>query len=434
MDNLILEKFRHIHFVGIGGVSMHSLAIYCKGYGLVVSGSDIKKNKYTKECEQKGINVYIKHKSKNIDNADLVVYSSAINFSNPEIIEAERKKIKIVSRAELLACICKNFKCVIGVSGTHGKSTTASMIYHILLDSGKKVSCHIGADIDDARLNPFDEFLVLECCEYNKSFLKFDCDVGVVLNIDNDHLDCYENMYNLKNAFKTFLKHCKTRFVVQNKTTEGLNVSKTNKIIPAQIINSTTFSVKGKKYKLGNVYGEYNINNAVVAITVCESLGISYTRMYSAIKNFKAVGRRCELVGRFKNYDVITDYAHHPTEIKNVYKALLEKYDNVIVIFQPHTYSRTKILFNDFVEQLIKLDDLIIYKEYPAREIKSQGVSAKELSQNLDNSLYVKNYRFLRKHLLNLQVAQGKNCIVFMGAGNIYDIGLKFVKRFGEMI
>lgn len=434
MDNLILEKFRHIHFIGIGGVSMHSLAIYCKSYGLSVSGSDVKKNKYTKLCEQNGIKISIKHRAKNIDNADLVVYSSAINFSNPEIMEAEKRKIKVVSRAELLACICKNFKCVIGISGTHGKSTTASMIYHILLDSGKKVSCHIGADIQDARLNPFDEFLVLECCEYNKSFLKFDCDVGVVLNIDNDHLDCYENMYNLKNAFRTFLKHCKTRFVAQNKTTDGLNVSKTNYIKPVQILNSTTFIVQNRKYKLGYVYGEYNINNAVVAISVCESLGISYTRMYNSIKHFKSVGRRCELVGRFKNYDVITDYAHHPTEIKNVCNALKEKYDDVIVVFQPHTYSRTKILFNDFVKELLNLDNLIIYKEYPAREIKSKGVSAKVLSQELDNSTYSKNYKFLRKYLMNLQMAENKNCIVFMGAGNIYDICLKFMKRFGEMI
>lgn len=429
----LLEKFKHIHFVGIGGVSMHSLAIYCKGYGLKVTGSDIKRSKYTKLCEQKGIEIYIKHKAKNIDGADLVVYS-AVNFLNPEIAEAERRGIKVITRAELLACICKNFKCVIGVSGTHGKSTTASMIYHILLDSGKRVSCHIGADIEDARFNPYDEYLVVECCEYNKSFLKLDCDIGVVLNIDNDHLDCYENMYNLKNAFRTFLKHCKTRFVVKNNTTDDLNVSKSIVIKPAEILNLSTFLIENRKYKLGNVFGEYNIQNATVAVAVCQHLGVSHARIFNSLKSFISVGRRCELVGRFKGYDVIADYAHHPTEMRSIYEALKKKYDKILVIFQPHTYSRTKILFHEFMNVMLSMDKLLVYKEYPAREDKSKGLSAKVLSQNIDQSVYIKNFGALKKHLLDLEVTADKACIVFMGAGDIYDICTKFVARYGESV
>lgn len=420
--------------MGIGGVSMYSLAIYCKGCGLKVTGSDIKRNSYTKKCEKNGINVHIRHKTKNVDGCDLVVYSSAIDFLNPEIAEAERRGIKTVSRAEMLACICKNFKCVIGVSGTHGKSTTASMIYHILLESGKRVSCHIGADVPDARLNPYDEFLVLECCEYNKSFLKFDCDIGVVLNIDADHLDCYENMYNLKNAFRTFLKHCKTRFVAKNSTTEGLNVAKSLMIKPAEVINSTTFVIENKKYKLCNVFGEYNIQNAVVAVAVCQHLGVSYARIFNSLKSFQAVGRRCELVGRFKGCDVITDYAHHPTEIHSLCKALEGKYEKIVLIFQPHTYSRTRILLKEFVAELVNRDNLIVFKEYPAREDKSKGVSAKLLSQNIDQSIYVKSSARLKKYLLNMEVDQKSTCIAFVGAGDICEVCTKFVARFGENV
>lgn len=413
---------------------MHALAIYCKGYGLQVSGSDIKRNKYTRLCEQKGIDVHIKHKAKNIDGADLVVYSSAVNFLNPEIAEAESRGVKVVNRAELLACICKNFKCVIGVSGTHGKSTTAAMIYHILLESGKRVSCHIGADIEDARLNPYDEFLVIECCEYNKSFLKLDCDIGVVLNIDNDHLDCYENMYNLKNAFRTFLKHCKIRIVAKNSTTDGLKVSKSILIKPAEVINPTTFLIENRKYKLGNVFGEYNIQNATIAVAVCQHLGVSYARMFNSLKSFQSVGRRCEMVGRFKGCDVIADYAHHPTEIRSVYEALGKKYEVIRVVFQPHTYSRTKILLHEFETELLKIDNLIIYKEYSARENKTNGMSAKALSQNLDHSIYIKNFSGLKKRLFDLEVAADKACIVFVGAGDIYDLCTKFVAKFGENV
>ncbi|MBO5910083.1 MAG: hypothetical protein J6Q15_01095, partial [Clostridia bacterium] len=298
--SIILEKYKHVHFVGIGGISMHTLAIYCKEYGLQVSGSDIKKSKYTQLCKTKGIKVSIGHRRKNIDCADLVVCTGALSNSNIEVMEANMRKIKVVDRAELLACICKNFKCVIGVAGTHGKSTTCAMIYHILRESAKSVSCHIGAEVEGARLNPFDEYLVLECCEYNRSFLRMEYNVAVVLNIDNDHLDCYQNMYNLRNAFKTFLKRAKTRFIFDNLTTACIK-NRANHIKPAKTITSNKFIYNNKKYILDNVYGEHNIDNATVAIAVCCSLGLSYSKIYKSLKTFKAVGRRCQLLGRFKN-------------------------------------------------------------------------------------------------------------------------------------
>ena len=426
MNNLNLISFKHIHFVGIGGVSMYLLAMYCKQLGIEVSGSDIKASNYTNKCKSVGIKIHIGHRRKNIGNADLVVYTSAVDNNNIEIIEAQDKAIKLITRAELLAIVCRTFKCVIGISGTHGKSTTCAMLYHVLKQSGKKVSCHIGADIEGASISPNDEYLVVECCEYNRSFLQISCDISVVLNIDNDHLDCYQNMYNLQNAYKTFLKHAKTRFIFDNPTTKCIK-NKALHIKPAEIIDINTFNYNNNKFVLDNVYGKHNINNATVVAEICSHLGISYTKIYRALKTFKSAKRRCEIVGRYKNCDIITDYAHHPTEIENLYNALKLKYGGVYIIFQPHTYSRTKILLHEFVNLFSKMDNLILFKEYPARENKSKGYSALELKQYLDNAIYVKNYNQIKKWLINTDF-KDNSCIAFVGAGDINKVAEKVAK------
>ena len=408
---------------------MHLLAIYCKDLGIEVTGSDLCKNKYIVKCNDKGITTYLKHKRKNVHGADLVVHSGSINESNIEIVEARSRGIEVVDRAELLSNICKKFKYVIGVSGSHGKSTTCAMIYHILRESGKAVSCHIGADVDNARLNPTDEYLVLECCEYNKSFLKFNCDIGVVLNIDNDHLDCYQNMYNLRNAFRTFIKHCKTRLVLDNASTKCI-ASKVKRIKLTNVIADNKFICNDKKYALDNVYGQHNIANATMAINVCMEVGLSYTKIYKALKTFKAVGRRCELLGKYNTMDVILDYAHHPTEIQSLYTALQSKYKNICLIFQPHTYSRTKILLYDFIKLFVDKSNMVIYKEYPAREDANQGYSAKQLSKYLDNSIYCNSFHSLKKQLLDKEIMED-GCVAFVGAGDIDNIASKFVSYYG---
>ena len=407
---------------------MHSLAIYCKDMGMIVSGSDINNNKYVKQCKEHGIKTYIKHRKKNIDGADLIVCTGAVAYSNIEVIEAENRGIKVVDRAELLAVICENFKCVIGVAGTHGKSTTCAMIYHILSEAGEKVSCHIGADVEGARLKPYDEYLVLECCEYNRSFLKFNCNIAVVLNIENDHLDCYGNMYNLRNAFITFLKHSNTKFVLDNVSTKCITNKNINHIKRAEIIKDNTFAIEGKKYVLNNVYGEHNIDNATVAVNICKYLGLSYNKIYKALKTFQAVGRRCEILGKIGNCTIITDYAHHPTEIRASYTSLMTKYNNICVVFQPHTYSRTKLLIHDFVKLFSEIENLFIFKEYSARENKTKGYSAKQLCEYLDNAIYVKNYRSLKKFISNNQMCLNYDCIAFIGAGDINEVGQKIMK------
>ncbi|MFQ6723738.1 MAG: UDP-N-acetylmuramate--L-alanine ligase [Clostridia bacterium] len=424
---LNLNEYKHIHFVGIGGVSMYLLAIYCKNLDINVTGSDITLNKYVQKCKDNQIIVHLGHNRKNIKGADLLVCTSAIDRNNVEITEALNNSVEVIDRADLLATICKNYKCVIGISGTHGKTTTSAMIYHILRECGKSVSCHIGADILGARLNPKDDYLVLECCEYNRSFLKFDCDVAIVLNIDNDHLDCYGNMYNLRNAFRIFLKRAETRFIFDNITTKCIK-NKAIRIKPPQVLSLNQFNSEGNSYLLDNVYGEHNINNATVAVNVCLELGLKYSKIYNALKTFLPAGRRCQKLGVIENCDIITDYAHHPSEIKCIYDSLKLKYNDVYLIFQPHTYSRTKILIHDFVKLFSGVDNLFIYKEYPARESKSKGYSAKKLTEYLDNAIYIKNLSQLQKWIKGKKFNFG-SCVVFVGAGDINIIAEEILRK-----
>ncbi len=433
MEDFKIEDFRQIHFVGVGGISMYLLAIYCKDCGVQVSGSDIKASKYTDICKGKGIKIYIGHKRRNISAADLVVYSGAINEANVELVEARKREIKVIDRAELLAHICKKYKYVIGVAGTHGKTTTCAMIYHILRESGKSVSCHIGADIENARLNPSDEYLVLECCEYNRSFLRLNYNIAVILNIDNDHLDCYQNMYNLRNAFRTFLKRADTRFVFDNSTTKCIK-NKSIRIKQAKVIDINKFMCNNKKFVLENCYGEHNINNATVAVAVCSGLGLSYTKIYKALKTFKPAGRRCEMLGKIAQCDIIADYAHHPSEIECLYKSLKCKYNKVYMVFQPHTYSRTKLLLYEFVGLLSRLEDIFIYKEYSARESKNRGYSAKQLCKYLDNAKYLNKYKELKKEFSIIKNDGINSCIVFVGAGDIYSVAKRLVAELGVVI
>jgi len=431
MNNFEISNFRHIHFVGISENNMYLLAIYCKYCGLEVSASDKKESKYTNLCNSKGIMLYIGYKRKNVYGADLIVCSGERNNSNIEIIEANNRKINVIYAIDLLASICKKYKYVIGVAGSHGKTITCAMIYHVLRESGKKVSCCVGDDIENARLVPNDEYLVLECCEYNRKFLRLHYNIAVLLNIDDEHLDCYCNMYNLRNVFKTFLKRVKieNRFVFDVDSTSCIK-NKVRRIKPAKLIGLNKFVYDNKKYVLDNVYGEYNVNNATVAVSVCENCGISYNKIYKALKTFRAVERRCEMLGKFRNFDILTDCAKHPTEIECLYRSLTFKYNKIYIIFQPYAYLRTRLLIKQFEGLLVSVKNLLIFKEYSTDENKDIKFCAKQLSKNV-GAKYIKNYNVLKKEMFNITGDECGACVVFVGAGNVYQIAKQFMKEFG---
>lgn len=413
-NNLNLEN-KSVLLLGIGGVSMYQIALFLKEAGLKVYGYDVKPNEYTKKCENVGIKITKKFKHEFLQ-VDFCVKSSAVTNCK-FITELIKKNVKIYDRAEILGIIASKFKQVIAVAGTHGKSTTASLIYEILRQDNRKVSCHIGADVFASRFNMLDDILVLEACEYNKSFLNFYPTISVITNVEADHLESYGSLFNLKNAFSVFLKRGKQRFISDNDTTKYLRSIKN-----VQVAKETTLKIHPK------ILGVHNYQNISTAVEVCSSLGVSDEVIIQAVNSFVGVPRRYEYLGEYQNSKIYIDYAHHPTEINAFYETFKTEYSDCAIIFQPHTYSRTKYLLSQFVDVLSKIDNLILFKEYPAREKPWQGMSCVELYQIIKaKNPNVKYYSSATGLIKNLP----KNkAISFVGAGNICDIAKKIIKTY----
>lgn len=367
MNNLSKLNGKYVLFLGAGGVSMHQLALAYKSLGAKVLAYDHKSSVYTKILEDNSIKVYNKF-NKSFLLADICVKTGAIKDTNKILKQLSCSNCKMLDRAQALGELCSKFKTVIAVAGTHGKSTTASLIYEILRVAGKKVSCHIGADVFLPRFNLNDDILVVEACEYNKSFLNLKPTISVVTNVEAEHLDSYGSFYNLKLAFSTFLKRGDGRFVFLQPNTKFLK-----RIKNVDCVDNCNLKINPK------LKGEYNLKNIYLAIKVCQSLGVEDSAIIKAVNAFVGVPRRFELIGNFNKTKIYVDYAHHPTEVKEFVKAFSESYKTFVVVFQPHTYSRTKMFLKQFVEVLALIPNLCIYKEYPARENKACGLSAKDL-------------------------------------------------------
>ena len=407
-------EFKSVLFLGIGGVSMHQLALAFKSLGVKVFGYDLHASKYTKICEENGIKVVHKF-DKSFCNVDLCVKTGAIKNSK-FLTCLKNMGVKVVDRAQVLSWFCSKFKTVVAVAGTHGKSTTASLIYEILRVAGKKVSCHIGADVFAARFKFEDDFLVVEACEYNKSFLSLFPHISVVTNIEREHMDSYQNMFNLQSAFLTFLKRGKNRFVFLDDSTSFIKRYKNINFVGPTDLN---FATKLK--------GEHNMKNISLAVAVCRHIGIDDETIKKGIKSFGGIPRRYECVGKLKNNKVFIDYAHHPTEIKAFVETFNQEFKINQIVFQPHTYSRTKNFFSDFVSVLKDVENLIIFKEYPAREKEIFGATAKDLFFEVkkynSNAVYCDSYKSVVKNLK-------PNCAyAFVGAGDINKIAEKLVQH-----
>lgn len=392
---------------------MHQIALAFKSMGVKVYGYDAKKNKYTEICNNSGIEITNKFK-KSFLNVDLCVRTGAIKDDNRFVTELNKKRIKVIDRAVALSWIAKNFKTVIAVSGTHGKSTTSALIYEMLKTTYDKVSCHIGADVKNSRFVLGDEFLVVEACEYNKSFLKLFPNVTVVTNVEPEHLDSYGNFFNLKLSFIKFLKRGEKRFIGDDKSVRFLK--KYNSVVASDVNLEILPKLKG----------EYNRKNINLAVCVAKSFGVEDEKIIQVVNSFEGIGRRFEKIGKYNDADVVIDYAHHPTELKCFVETFLKTNQSSQIIFQPHTYSRTKYFEKDFIKILSKIQNLIIYKEYPARENKKSGLTAKQLYEKVKaispSVRYSASFRGLIKSLKEV------NSYAFVGAGDINLIAEKLIK------
>jgi UDP-N-acetylmuramate--alanine ligase len=431
IDNDFLKKVKNVHFIGIGGIGVSAITRMMLRDGKIVSGSDRDESIITKELKKLGAKIYKGHSALNLVwDTDLVVYTTAIPFSNPELKKAKKLKIPTLSYPKILGLISKD-KYTIAVSGCHGKTTTTAMIGKILIDAKLAPTLIVGSLLKDFKSNLVagkSRYFICEACEYKKAFLNLHPRIIIITNIDNDHLDYYKNLKNIKKAFSQFVeKLTKDDFLIYNG--QDKNSIPVIKKAKCKVIDYAEMTTNSKL----KVPGKYNIQNARAALSVAKILKIKRENAIKSLENFSGTWRRFECKGKTKNGVLIyDDYAHHPTEIKATLSAFREKFKNkkIFCVFQPHLFSRTKFLLNDFAKSFDEADDLVITDIYAAREKNDFGIHAKDLSKAIKkfhrNIIYIKSFEQIKKFLKNN--AKKGNMIITMGAGDIYKIGEKMLK------
>ncbi len=448
------EKINRFHFVGIGGIGMSGIAQILIDMGYEVSGSDIKENKNTTFLRQRGAKVHIGHKRENVEKAQVVVYSSAVSQDNVEIKRAKELGIPIISRGDMLAELFR-VKEGIAVSGSHGKTTTTSMLAHILHDLGYDPTVIIGGILkkfgSNARLGD-SELMLSEADESDGSFLKLSPVVAVATNVDREHLDFYGSFEKVKEAFREFLSKVPFYgFAVLNLDDDnlsGLLPHLDKRVITYAIKEDATvkakdLSIKDGTYSFSLIYegknmgrvhlgipGRHNVYNALAAVSVALQISDDFKKITNSLREFTNAERRLDFKGFVESVPVYDDYGHHPTEIRAVVEAVRELHPEreVFLVLQPHRYSRTYLLFEDFVKVLSGVSKKIITDIYPAGEENTYGVSARELSER-SGAMYApskdKVFELINRNL-------GEDVLLFMGAGDISKWCSEFVSTYSN--
>ena len=426
MKNIDLGKVKKAHFVGIGGIGVSAIARMMLAEGKIVSGSDSSDSLITKELEKLGAKIFLGHNAKNVaDDVDLIVYTPAVDFENPELKKANELNVPTLSYPEMLGIISKN-KYTIAISGAHGKTTTTAMIGKILMDAKLDPTIIVGSLLKDSKSNFVagkGGYFVVEACEYKKSFLEINPTIIVITNIDNDHLDYYGNLENIKKAFGEFeAKLPEDGYLICDPNDKNLEdvIKKTkSKIIDYAKID-TDFNLK--------IPGEHNIKNAKAAMAVAEILNINEKEALTSLNDFSGTWRRFEYKGETKKGVLIyDDYGHHPTEIKATLKGAREFFGNkkIWCIFQPHLYSRTKLLLYDFGKSFGGADEIVLADIYAAREPKDESINSKmlaeEITKNGGKAVYMKSFDKIANFLA--ENTKKGDVVITMGAGDIFKVG-----------
>ena len=450
-----------IHFIGISGIGMSGIAELMLDKGYSIQGSDISVNDNTKRLKKKGIKFFLGHNKKNIKYAHAVVYSSAIKKNNPEIREAYIKKIPVLSRADMLSELMKNKKSI-AIAGSHGKTTTTSLVGNIFNEAGLDPTIVNGGIINSFSNNNRygkGEWMIVEADESDGTFLKLPHQISIITNLDIEHMDFYKSKKNLINAFEKFINllpfYGTTIMCYDDKNLKLLiNKIKTRNILTYSIKNKkadvlifdiiqnklkTSFKLKinnkiihSSNYKFTiNAIGNHNILNATASIIAAKLNGIKNKDINNALINYVGVKRRFSFIGKKNKSFVYDDYAHHPTEIAATLSAAKSLKNKVIVVFQPHRYTRTKILIREFIKVLSKVDYLFLLETYSAGEKIIKGATSKDIYSKIlkknKNTIYLKNIGDLNKLIKPYTLHQ--NTIVFMGAGSISSIAKKYLNN-----
>lgn len=439
------------HLVGIGGVSMSPLAEVLHGMGMTITGSDIRESATTAHLRSLGIEVFIGHDAGNVGDVDLIIRTAAVHDENPEILEARRLKLPVFERAQAWGSIMRSYKNALCISGTHGKTTTTSMCTHIAMAAAADPTVMIGGTLPllgaGHRVGKGDT-IILESCEYCNSFLSFFPTVAVILNIEADHLDFFHDLEDVEHSFRTFADlvpedgiivangdDYNTMHTLEGEKrpilTFGLNEGDVHAANLEWNKGLPTFDVVYEGNTFGrislSVPGEHNVKNALAAAAAAIALKIPAAAVEEGLAAFKGAGRRFEHKGRYHGAEVYDDYAHHPGELKALLSTAKSLgYGRVICAFQPHTYTRTKALFDDFAQVLQMADLPLLAEIYAAREINTIGISSKDLSDKIPGALYFPTLDSLTAYLK--EIAKPGDLILTVGAGDIYTVGEALVK------
>jgi UDP-N-acetylmuramate--alanine ligase len=448
-----IKKYKKVHMIGIGGVSMSGIAEILLNWGFEVSGSNNCSNDVISKLINSGITVKIGHDAVNVEGADVVVYTAAISKDNPELIHATELGIPTIERADFLGELTRCFEDTITIAGTHGKTTTTSMVSLCFLEALKDPTIQVGAtlpEIDGNYLVGNSEYFIIEACEYVESFLKFSPKSEIILNIDNDHLDYFKNFDNIKNAFIKYVQllpddgllvvngddsNCLDLLQYTNAKCLSYGISNKNTDFFAVNIcyddnGCAEFDVYNKNSLFGrfklSVPGIHNVLDSLACIALCSEYGISVEHIKTALLKFKGACRRFEFKGKINGANIYDDYGHHPTEILATAKALMaRKFNKSWVVFQPHTYSRTYSLLEDFSKALLNFDNIIVVDIYAAREKNTYGISSEDLVNKIrsfgKDALYIPNFDDCVSHLK--EHVSLDDIVLTLGAGTITDLG-----------
>ena len=436
---------KRVHLCGIGGVSMSPLAEVLHSMGLQVQGSDMQDSAAVERLRSLGIPVTVGHAAQSVEGADFLIRTAAVHDDNPEIRHAREIGIPVFERAEAWGAIMRGYRNALCIAGTHGKTTTTSMATHIFMAAGADPTVMIGGTLpmlhSGYRVGAGDT-IILESCEYCNSFLHFFPTVAVVLNVEADHLDFFKDLQDVEHSFRRFAQLVpESGYVVANaddpgamEALAGLSIftfgvkraadSRAENIQWEGGLPAFDVVVRGKPYchvEL-QVGGMHNVMNALAAATAAFVLGIPGKAVSEGLASFTGAGRRFEYKGAYHGAKIYDDYAHHPGELHALFQmARSLGYQRIICAFQPHTYSRTKALFDDFVRELRAADVVLLAEIYAAREKNTIGISSKDLAGELPGAIYCPTLADVTRHLREL--ARDGDLIVTVGAGNIYTAG-----------
>ena len=440
-EDKIIENVKRIHMIGIGGSGMCPLAEILHSKGYILTGSDNNESDPLKRVKALGIKVFMGHSADNIKGAELIVFSAAISKDNPELAAARENGIPTMERSHLLGALTRKYENVIGVCGTHGKTTVTSMITHILILNKKDPSAVIGGKLPLINSNGIagkSETIVCESCEFVDTFLQMSPDTAVLLNIDNDHLDYFKTMDNLVLSFHKFLSMSNVCFIngddtLCRKAADGINAKiitfgfeNTNDFYPENIEKGKfgyCFDVCKSGKKLArlcmHIPGKHNILNGLAGFAVSFSEGVAPEDIAKSLETFTGAGRRFEFLGEYNGFVLADDYAHHPTEIKATLTAAKElDYNRVIAVFQPFTFSRTALLKDEFIEALSIADKVIITPIMGSREVNTYGISSESIAEKLPDAVVVDGFSNIADKII--ETAKPGDIVITMGGGDIY--------------